>query len=76
MFLIESRWNPNFCVKSKKISSISSLERGIWRSAVQAGYGSRAPGGPAYSAYAVAVVSDKPTLGPNDSEDAGGYRWP
>lgn len=43
MFLMESRWKPNFWVRSKKMSSISSLDMGMPLSADQAGYGSLEP---------------------------------
>ena len=43
MFRIESFWNPNFCWRSRKISSISSADMGTCRSADHAGYGSREP---------------------------------
>ena len=44
MLRIESFWNPNFWARSRKISSISSVDMGIWRSADHAGYGSLDPG--------------------------------
>jgi hypothetical protein len=37
MLRMESRWKPNFWAKSRKMSSISSVDIGIWRSADQAG---------------------------------------
>ena len=44
MLRIESFWKPNFCARSRKMSSISSVDMGIWRSADHAGYGSLEPG--------------------------------
>jgi hypothetical protein len=41
IFHIESRWKPNFWVRLRKMSSISSFESGMWWSADQAGYASR-----------------------------------
>ena len=74
MLRIESLWKPNFCVRSRKMSSISSFESGIWRSDDQAGYGSRAPG-PESTKVGV-EASDMPMRGgPRDSEE-GVYFWP
>ena len=70
MLRIESRCKPNFWAKSRKMSSISSLESGIWRSVVQAAYWSLAPDGGTYSTNAVALDSDGPIRDcPNDSAD-------
>ena len=44
MFRMLSFWNPNFWARSKKMSSISSVEMGACRSAVHAGKGSLDPG--------------------------------
>ena len=76
MFRIESRWKPNFCARSRKMSSISSLDSGIWRSVVHAGYWSLTPDGGTYSTNAVALDSDGPIRDcPNDSAD-GAYPRP
>ncbi len=69
MFLIESLWKPNFWVKSKKISSISSFESGMLRSEPQAGYASREPARP-WSTKVGVEDSEIPILGgPSDSVD-------
>jgi hypothetical protein len=49
IFRIESRWKPNFWVRSRKMSSISSFDSGMWRSADHAGYASRPGVIPPYS---------------------------
>ena len=69
MFLIESLWKPNFCVRSKNISSVSSSDSGNRRSTDQAGYASQAP--PPKSTIVGVEDSDTPMRGAASDSDEG-----
>jgi hypothetical protein len=72
MFRMLSRWKPNFWVRSRKISSISSLLRGMFRSADHAGYWSRDAPGPKLSTNVGAPESVLPMRGGPPRESADG----